>query len=127
MTELKTLQTTTITTTMAHHRKPSRARLRQLADRRANSGHTFRRLRIEQLECRRLLAADILGQVFEDLDGDGTLDLAAGEIGLATRRVFLDANNDNIWNGGERAEMTAADGTYLASGHLILVSKLRET
>ena len=51
-----------------------------------------RRLRLEQLECRRVLTGAIAGTVFLDLDRDGGYD--GGDMGIAGRRVTLDLNGD---------------------------------
>jgi hypothetical protein len=51
-----------------------------------------RRLAVEQLESRTLLSAAILGNVWNDLNGDGVRQ--AGEPGLAGQTVFLDLNHD---------------------------------
>jgi protocatechuate 3,4-dioxygenase beta subunit len=52
----------------------------------------------------------ILGQVFEDTDGNGILD--DGEIGLADWTVFLDANDNGVLDDGELSSVTDSLGNY---------------
>lgn len=54
--------------------------------------------------------ASIRGTVFNDLDQDGVRD--AGEGGVAGRTIYLDANNNSVFDPGEKNTLTAADGTY---------------
>jgi uncharacterized delta-60 repeat protein len=54
--------------------------------------------------------ATVTGQVFNDADGDGTLD--AGEAGQSGWTVFLDANNNDLLDTGEASAITNAAGNY---------------
>ncbi|WP_160148247.1 SdrD B-like domain-containing protein [Rubripirellula obstinata] len=58
-----------------------------------------RRLILESLEDRRLLAAGVSGQVF--------LDSGAGGI-----QIYADSNGNGVFDSGETSTLTAADGTY---------------
>ncbi len=60
--------------------------------RQRKSRHQRRFLGFESLEVRQLLAADILGAVYNDLNGDGVHN--NGEQGLANWTVFLDSNSN---------------------------------
>jgi len=53
---------------------------------------------------------EIHGMVWEDLDGDGALNGA--EVGIAGWRVFLDANNNDVFDPGEDNFLTNPDGSY---------------
>jgi hypothetical protein len=53
--------------------------------------------------------APIYGTVFEDSNGNGSLD--AGESGIGAT-VFLDANNNGVLDPGELSTTTDANGTY---------------
>ena len=86
--------------TRRHNRK---ARQRKLA--RQN-----RFLQFESLEQRQLLAADITGAVFNDVNGDGVRD--QGEDGVANWTVFLDTNQDGVLDIGEPSDATDGDGKY---------------
>jgi ELWxxDGT repeat protein len=52
----------------------------------------------------------ISGQVFQDTNGNGAL--GAGDPGLAGRTVFLDANNNGVFDSGEMSTTTDANGNY---------------
>jgi uncharacterized repeat protein (TIGR01451 family) len=52
----------------------------------------------------------ISGQVFNDLNGDGSL--GAGEPGTQGRTVFLDTNGNNILDNGESSQITGVSGVY---------------
>src|SRR4029453_13169914 len=71
-----------------------------------------RRLLLEQLEFRSLLAADatISGLKWEDLNGNGLRE--AGEPPMAGVTVYLDTNDNGSRDAGEVFTATAADGTY---------------
>ena len=73
-------------TTKTTLRKPTPGRLR-----RPRAG-LRRRLGLESLECRRVLAASIAGDVIHDLNADGVID--PGEPGQASVRVYLDLNEN---------------------------------
>lgn len=61
-----------------------------------------------------LALGSITGTVFDDLDGDGTLD--AGETGTGGRVVYLDQNQNGAWDAEEVAVTTSADGTFQFDG-----------
>lgn len=63
-----------------------------------------RRLVLESLEARRLLAAEVTGQLFLDSDPGGI-------------QVYADANGNGVFDSGEPSTLTAPDGTY-AIGNL---------
>jgi GH25 family lysozyme M1 (1,4-beta-N-acetylmuramidase) len=52
----------------------------------------------------------ITGTLFEDTNADGVRD--AGELGIAGRTVFLDADGDSVIDTGERTAITNASGVY---------------
>ncbi|MFT3787083.1 MAG: SdrD B-like domain-containing protein [Tepidisphaeraceae bacterium] len=58
----------------------------------------------------------IAGIKFNDLNGNGIRDAAPGtttlEPVLAGWRIFLDTDNDGVWDDGERSVLTNADGAY---------------
>ena len=53
---------------------------------------------------------EIRGQIYQDLNGNGTLN--SGEPGIAGRTVYLDANDNGGRDLGEMATVTDADGNY---------------
>lgn len=58
--------------------------------------------------------AAIRGTKFNDLDGDGTFD--SGEPGLAGWTIYLDQNQNNTRDAGERSTVTGEDGGYVFTG-----------
>jgi protocatechuate 3,4-dioxygenase beta subunit len=57
-------------------------------------------------------AASIAGHVFNDLNGNGTKD--PSELAVPNWRVFIDTNNNGVWNkASERFYITDGDGLYL--------------
>jgi hypothetical protein len=66
--------------------------------------------RVEPLERRALLDANINGTVFDDRNGNGVRD--GGEPGLANQRVFIDVNFDGVRNTGEPSVLTNSTGAY---------------
>ena len=66
--------------------------------------------RVESLERRAMLDANINGTVFDDRNGDGVRN--AGEPGLADQLVFIDVNFDGVRNAGEPSVLTNATGAY---------------
>ncbi|WP_197455072.1 SdrD B-like domain-containing protein [Stieleria varia] len=70
--------------------------------------------RLETLEARQLLAGDISGGIYNDLNGDGVRD--QGEDGLANWTVFLDQNQSGTLDAGEPSALTNADGEYFFGG-----------
>jgi SdrD B-like domain/FG-GAP-like repeat len=73
-----------------------------------------RRLFVEPLEDRTLLAASISGVVFNDLGGNGILDL--GEPGLAGVMVYLDQDGSGGFNASEPSALTNGSGEYAFTG-----------
>ncbi len=84
-----------------------------LRQRRPSSRNRFRKLLgVEFLESRQLMAGDIAGTIFEDLNQNGVRD--GGENGVqAGWRVFVDTNLDGRFTGGEASALTNKDGDYL--------------
>ncbi len=81
--------------------------------RKSSRGQSSRRRRVtrfEALESRQLLAADITGAVYNDLNGDGVHN--NGEVGLANWTVFLDLDSNGNLDAGEPSTFTSADGKY---------------
>ena len=58
----------------------------------------------------------ILGRVYDDSDGDGVQD--AGESGLENIRVYIDANSNGGFDGGEVQATTGPNGDYAITGLL---------
>jgi C1A family cysteine protease len=56
----------------------------------------------------------ITGTVWNDADGDGTLD--SGEAGLAGWTIYDDANCNGQYDSGETSTVSASDGTYTLTG-----------
>jgi VCBS repeat-containing protein len=73
-----------------------------------------RKLSLEQLQRREVMAGDISGQVFNDTNANGVND--PGENGLAGWTVFIDSNNDGQFNSGERSTVTDSKGKYAILG-----------
>ncbi|MGB4710281.1 MAG: SdrD B-like domain-containing protein [Fuerstiella sp.] len=69
---------------------------------------------LESLETRTLLAAQISGGLYHDLNADGVHD--SGESGLADWTVFLDTNANGALDVGEASQRTDADGLYHFTG-----------
>ena len=67
-------------------------------------------LKIESLERRTLLAANINGTVFDDVNANGVRD--RGEVGLANQRVFIDQNFDGRFTTNEPSVLTNSSGGY---------------
>ena len=59
-------------------------------------------------------SASIGDYVWNDVDGDGVQD--AGEFGIGGVRVYVDSNNNGVWDAGEPYDFTAADGSYRIYG-----------
>lgn len=83
---------------------------------RATRRQTLRRaLYLESLESRQLMAGDVSGTIFEDLNQNGGRD--GGESGVAAGwRVFIDTNLNGVFNTGEPTAQTNVDGDYLITG-----------
>jgi hypothetical protein len=57
--------------------------------------------------------ASIAGTVFNDLNGNGAKD--SGEGGLASRTVYIDLDNDSIFDANEKSTATDSLGNYIFS------------
>jgi hypothetical protein len=68
------------------------------------------RPRIETVERRILFVGSASGTVFNDLDGDFVQD--GGETGIGGRVVYVDADNDQFFDSGERSTITASSGAW---------------
>lgn len=68
----------------------------------------------ESLEDRRLMAGDIAGTVFDDLNANGLKE--ASENGLPGWTVFVDTNNNGTWNAGEPQTVTDVKGKFSIVG-----------
>lgn len=74
-----------------------------------------RRLQLETLEHRQLLAGDLAGTIYSDLNQNGIRD--GGESGVAAGwRVFVDTNRDGLFSAGEPSGLTNKDGDYAIAG-----------
>lgn len=69
---------------------------------------------LELLENRQLMAGDITGTVFNDLNANGVDDPV--ENGLPGWTVFVDTNNSGTYNPGEPFAVTDVDGKYGIAG-----------
>ena len=83
-------------------------------NRNRKSSRRSRFARFEALESRQLLAADITGAVYNDVNGDGVHN--NGEAGLANWTVFLDLDSNGSLDAGEPSSLTDADGKYAFRG-----------
>ncbi|MCA9136374.1 MAG: hypothetical protein KDB00_06440, partial [Planctomycetales bacterium] len=70
--------------------------------------------RFESLEARQLLAGDILGAVYDDVNGNGTRD--QGDDGVANWTVYLDLDSNGSLDTGEPTSLTDADGKFAFRG-----------
>src|SRR5579862_7662411 len=70
--------------------------------------------KIEALESRRLLSGSIAGVVFNDTNGDGVKQ--ATEAPLGGTQVFLDLNNNGVFNAGEPSVLSNLVGDYVFTG-----------
>ncbi len=68
----------------------------------------------ESLESRRVMAGDIAGTVYEDLNGNGINDPA--ENGIPGWTLFVDNNGDGLFNSGEPSTVSDAKGKYVIAG-----------
>ncbi len=76
----------------------------------------WRKLQHETLEVRLAPAGSISGIVFDDINGNAVFDAGLGETTIIGRTVLLDANNNNLFDVGERTELTDGTGAYLFTG-----------
>ena len=104
-------------------KKTALANLRTLADRLRSTFPNRRKrlkkadtylLRPESLEDRTLMAGDLAGQVFNDLNSNGVND--PGEPGLAGWTVFVDSNGDGALTAGEPLTVTDVKGKFAIAG-----------
>jgi hypothetical protein len=68
--------------------------------------------------------ASISGTVFNDLNGNGTKD--SGEGGLASRTIYIDLDNDSIFDANEKSTTTDSLGNYIFSNLAAGPYKVRE-
>ena len=61
-------------------------------------------------------AGQIRGITWNDKDGDAVRD--GGEAGVASRRIYVDENQNGQWDAGEPAQLSDADGAYAFTGLL---------
>ncbi|MGN6544931.1 MAG: tandem-95 repeat protein [Aureliella sp.] len=81
----------------------------------SRNGRASRRLwSLETLEERRVMAGDVTGNVFNDLNANGLDD--TGDKGLAGWTVFLDTNSDGALSAGEPSTVTDTKGRYALLG-----------
>ncbi|MCA9148976.1 MAG: tandem-95 repeat protein, partial [Planctomycetales bacterium] len=71
-------------------------------------------LQTESLEARQVLAADITGTVYLDLNENGVRN--QGENGVVNWTVYLDTNTNGSLDAGEPSTLTDADGHYQFTG-----------
>ena len=60
------------------------------------------------------MTGSVSGTVFDDVDGNAIQD--PGEVGIENRLVYLDANQNSVWDTGESTATTNANGEYQFSG-----------
>lgn len=70
-----------------------------------------------------LVMASISGAAYLDITGNG---LSPDDSPLAEVKVYLDTNNNGVWNTGEPTRMTLADGSYLFTGLAAGTYKVRQ-
>lgn len=87
---------------------------RTVPEKRSPKRRRKRRLRLEQLEDRRLLAGIVAGVKFNDLNANGVRD--GGEPGLPGWTMFVDGNSNGLIDGGELSASTSGDGSYVIPG-----------
>ncbi len=76
--------------------------------------HLRRAIQLETLENRHLMAGNVAGTVFNDLNANGVDD--PGENGIAGVTVFIDANASGTLNPGELSTVTDSKGKYNITG-----------
>jgi hypothetical protein len=72
----------------------------------------------------RLNGASISGTVINDENGNGTYD--AGDNPLASRTVYIDSDNDNVFDAGEKSTSTSAVGAFAFTGLAAGTYKVRQ-
>lgn len=83
-----------------------------------------RKFRLELLESRRVMAGDITGTVFQDLNANGIDE--TNEPGLAGWTVFVDSNGDGLPNAGEPSTVTDTKGKFALVGLPVATVQLYE-
>lgn len=83
--------------------------------RRRLGSHTRRALRMESLERRSLMAANITGIAFTDVNDNGTLDVGDPRLGGVTVNLFRDGG-DGIFNNGTGDDIASGTTVTTASG-----------
>ena len=87
----------------------------QVANRlRTGAKFRTRKLALESLEARKVMAAEIFGTLYEDLDRSGTR--TGGENGLPGWTVFLDLNRNDAFDASEPSALTDGNGDYRITG-----------
>src|SRR5207237_3964222 len=61
---------------------------------------------------------------FNDVNGNGVLD--SGEVGISGRTVYIDANNNNAMDSGEKSSTTDSSGNYSLTGLSALTYVIRQ-
>ena len=82
--------------------------------RRDRARQSRRTMLLESMETRKLMAAEVFGTIYEDLNQNGTKD--PSEDGLAGWVVYLDSNQDGAFGAGEPSDVTNIDGDYSFTG-----------
>ncbi|MBL8827453.1 MAG: hypothetical protein JNM18_10795, partial [Planctomycetaceae bacterium] len=90
--------------------RKSQRKLPRKSDR-ATRLRAWRKLAVEPLEWRTLLAGDVAGTVLDDVNNDGLKN--NGENGIEGVTVFVDLNLSGALDSGEPSAMTNKDGDYL--------------
>src|SRR5688500_11940190 len=75
----------------------------------------WRKLQHETLEVRLAPAGSLTGIVFSDLNGDGDYQPPA-EPTIPARTVYIDANNNGVFDIAETSAVTDGTGTYQLTG-----------
>jgi hypothetical protein len=69
--------------------------------------------------------SSITGRVWHDADGDGRVDV--GDVGLTGVRVYVDANNNGLFESTELSTLTGTDGRYTFTGLASGIYRIRQT
>ena len=56
----------------------------------------------------------ISGLAFNDVNGDGIRE--TGDAGLSAWRIYIDKNNDGVWNSNEKSVLTSSSGAFRFNG-----------
>lgn len=86
-----------------------------------NAGGAFAELPVDAAHGNKLaeitsvvVDGSISGQVYSDLNANGTAD--NGEVGIPNQTVYIDSNNNGAFDSGELSAITNAGGSYLFQG-----------